>query len=97
MRMALSMAVLAETDMDYVNAHGTSTLINDPIETLAIRKAFGEHALKLKVSSTKSMTGHALGVAGGGRPARGPSLGHDQPHLRESDRRIDSLQLRIRT
>jgi len=65
MRMALSVAGLDAVDVDYVNAHGTSTPINDPVETLAIKKAFGEHAWKLKVSSTKSMTGHALGAAGG--------------------------------
>lgn len=64
-RMALSMAGLEAPEVDYVNAHGTSTPINDPVETLAIKKAFGEHARKLKVSSTKSMTGHALGAAGG--------------------------------
>jgi 3-oxoacyl-[acyl-carrier-protein] synthase II len=63
--LALQDAGLKPEDVDYINAHGTSTPINDPIETLAIKTAFGEHAYKLAVSSTKSMTGHALGAAGG--------------------------------
>ncbi|HUJ76803.1 MAG TPA: beta-ketoacyl-[acyl-carrier-protein] synthase II, partial [bacterium] len=64
-QLALETAGLAPTDVDYVNAHGTSTPINDPIETRAIKAVFGEHAKKLKVSSTKSMHGHLLGAAGG--------------------------------
>lgn len=64
MRRALSMAGLRPDEVDYVNAHGTSTPIGDKVETLAIKEAFGEHAYKLKVSSTKSMTGHLLGAAG---------------------------------
>ncbi len=65
MKMALRDAGLEPSDVDYINAHGTSTPINDPTETKAIRLAFGEHADRLAVSSTKSVTGHCLGAAGG--------------------------------
>ncbi len=65
MRNALKMAGLKPEDVDYINAHGTSTEINDPTETKAIKAVFGPHAYKLKVSSTKSMTGHCIGAAGG--------------------------------
>ena len=64
MRRALADAALAPGDVDYINAHGTGTPANDPTETRAIRRTFGEHANALAVSSTKSMHGHALGAAG---------------------------------
>ena len=64
MEMAVKDAGLEVTDVDYINAHGTSTPLNDKTETLAIKKAFKEHAYKLNVSSTKSMTGHLLGASG---------------------------------
>jgi 3-oxoacyl-[acyl-carrier-protein] synthase II len=65
MRKAVEDAGLALTDVEYINAHGTSTEYNDKIETYAIKQVFGEHAYALCVSSTKSMTGHMLGGAGG--------------------------------
>jgi 3-oxoacyl-[acyl-carrier-protein] synthase II len=64
MQRALKSAAVQTDEIDYINAHGTSTEYNDKIETLAIKKLFGEHAYKLAVSSTKSMTGHLLGAAG---------------------------------
>lgn len=65
MRMALRDADIAPKDVHYINAHGTSTPYNDSHETMAIKRVFGEHAYQLAVSSTKSMTGHLLGAAGG--------------------------------
>ena len=65
MKRAIKDAGLKTTDIDYINAHGTSTPFNDRNETAAIRNLFGSHADSLKVSSTKSMTGHLLGAAGG--------------------------------
>ena len=65
MEYALKDADLSPEDVDYVNAHGTSTYYNDLFETKAIKLAFGEHAYKLKINSTKSMVGHLLGAAGG--------------------------------
>ncbi|MCJ8010564.1 beta-ketoacyl-ACP synthase II [Paenibacillus sp. KQZ6P-2] len=65
MTMALRDAGLQPEDVDYINAHGTSTPVGDRSETIAIKKALGDHAYKVAVSSTKSMTGHLLGAAGG--------------------------------
>ena len=65
LKIALSDAGIKPEEIQYYNAHGTSTEINDPVETKALKKTFGEHAKKMKVSSTKSMHGHCLGAAGG--------------------------------
>merc|ERR1719353_2524861 len=62
---ALKDAHVAPSDVAYINAHGTSTAYNDKFETMAIKKVFGEHASSLAISSTKCMTGHTLGAAGG--------------------------------
>ena len=64
MEMALNDAGIRPDEVNYINAHGTSTLMNDKYETLAINKLFGEHAYSLAVSSTKSMIGHLLGASG---------------------------------
>jgi 3-oxoacyl-[acyl-carrier-protein] synthase II len=65
MRRALADAKMRPDEVGYINAHGTSTPFNDRNETAAIKAVFGDHARKLAVSSTKSMTGHMLGAAGG--------------------------------
>ena len=65
MAQALADGDMKPEDVDYINAHGTSTPLNDSGETAAIKTVFGDHAYKLAVSSTKSMTGHMLGAAGG--------------------------------
>ena len=64
MRLALAQAGMAATDIDYINAHGTSTPINDRVETHAVKQVFGEAAYGVPMSSTKSMTGHLMGAAG---------------------------------
>jgi 3-oxoacyl-[acyl-carrier-protein] synthase II len=65
MQLALDDARLRPEEVDYINAHGTSTDMNDKYETQAVKTIFGEHARGLPISSTKSMTGHLLGAAGG--------------------------------
>ena len=88
-KMALKSAGLNPEQVDYINAHGTSTHFNDLYETMAIKSVFGEHARKLMVSSTKSMTGHGLGAAGGIEAAYSalvlkhgiipPTINYDEP------------------
>jgi 3-oxoacyl-[acyl-carrier-protein] synthase II len=78
MTMALRKAGVATEEVDYINAHGTSTPYNDKLETLAIKKCFGEHARTLAISSTKSMTGHLLGGAGGLEAGISALAVHDQ-------------------
>ncbi len=64
MREALAEAQLNPEDVDYINAHGTSTSVNDSVETLAIKRTFGDQAYKVPISSTKSMMGHLIAAAG---------------------------------
>ena len=65
MQMAVRSAGIRPDEVDYINAHGTSTPLNDRLETLAVKRCFGDHASSIALSSTKSMTGHLLGAAGG--------------------------------
>jgi 3-oxoacyl-[acyl-carrier-protein] synthase II len=69
MQSALKKAEIEREEIDYINAHGTSTSLNDAMETRAIKAVFGEHAYKIPVSSTKSMTGHLIGCAGAAESA----------------------------
>src|SRR5262245_29493710 len=78
MRMALRKAGVAPEQVDYINAHGTSTPYNDKLETLAIKTCFGDHARTVAISSTKSMTGHLLGGAGGLEAGISVLAVHDQ-------------------
>ena len=64
MRLALADARLNPEDVDYINAHGTSTKVNDSVETVAIKRTLGEHAYEIPISSTKSMTGHLIAAGG---------------------------------
>lgn len=89
MKSALTDAGVAPEEVEYINAHGTSTPWNDKIETLAIKRTFGDHAYRLAVSSSKSMTGHMLGAAGGMEAAvcvlslnnqiMSPTINYDNP------------------
>jgi 3-oxoacyl-[acyl-carrier-protein] synthase II len=89
MKMALKTAGLNPEAVDYINAHGTSTPFNDLYETMAIKTTLGDHASKVMVSSTKSMTGHTLGAAGGieavysvlaiDRGVVPPTINYDEP------------------
>jgi len=89
MKLALADAGIAPDAIDYINAHGTSTPINDPLETTAVKTVFGEHAHKLKMSSTKSISGHLLGAAGSVEAIYSimgmrnsmfpPTINHDEP------------------
>jgi 3-oxoacyl-[acyl-carrier-protein] synthase II len=78
MKMALDNGGVGLEEIDYINAHGTSTPLNDPTETAAIKKLFGDHAYKLKVSSTKSMTGHCIGGTGAVEAVAAVMAIHDQ-------------------
>ena len=64
MRLALATAGVSPDEIDYINAHGTSTLLNDKTETMIIKKVFGDRAYQIPISATKSMIGHLIGAAG---------------------------------
>ena len=83
MTSALRNAGIEAAGVDYINAHGTSTPLGDIAETIAVKRCFGEHAKKLVVNSTKSMTGHLLGAAGGGEAIFSPLGGHH--HIFDQD------------
>src|SRR5258708_39904976 len=90
MRRAIQDAGISPENIGYINAHGTSTPLGDRGETLAVKKTFGAHSYKLAFSSTKSMTGHLLGAAGGGgagftllaipRGELPPTINYNTPH-----------------
>src|SRR3569833_2303298 len=84
-KVALDDAKLTPSQIMYINAHGTSTDLNDKNETFAVKKVFGDHARKLAMSSTKSMTGHTLGAAGARDPARHPAADDE---LRDAGPRV---------
>ncbi len=94
MRAALRDARIAPDQIDYINAHGTSTDVGDRIETIAIKRVFGEHAKKVAVSSTKSMTGHLLG--GAGRPGSRNFRNGDPRPDRPADHQLRVSRPRLR-
>ena len=105
MELALADAGLEKEKIDYINAHGTSTELNDIAESVAIKTVFGEHAYKLKVSSTKSCLGHSLGATGAielavctkviGESAIPPTINLENPDER-CDLKIDYVPLKMK-
>ena len=88
MKMAMSMGHVPLNEMDYINAHGTSTKLNDIYETKAIKAVFGEHVSNVSISSTKGATGHCLGAAGGLEAVFAVQLSVDLRHHRHRHRRL---------